>query len=197
MKKHRKILNLIFIFIILLLICYLISIKNNQNIFEDILFLKFFHNNKQQETKISDEQIQQYIFKVNYKNTDSKTINLLETVDKQTLINKTLAPGIEGRFQLILETNKNTKYNVTFQNKKPKPKNLMFECTDTKVQYDNIEKFNKQLTGLINKGEQKVINIHWFWNFENTTKGDKQDTIDSQNIKEYQFEVYVNGESVV
>ena len=197
MKKHRKILNLIFIFIILLLICYLISIKNNQNIFEDILFLKFFHNDKQQETKISDKQIQQYIFKVNYKNADSKTINLLETVDKQTLINKTLAPGIEGRFQLILETNKNTKYNITFQNKKPKPKNLMFECTDTKVQYDSLEKFNKQLTGSINKGKQKVINIHWFWNFENTTKGDKQDTIDSQNIKEYQFEVYVNGESVV
>lgn len=189
MKKHRKILNLIFIFIILLLICYLISIKNNQNIFEDILFLKFFHNDKQQETKISDKQIQQYIFKVNYKNANSKTINLLETVDKQTFINKTLAPGIEGRFQLILETNKNTNYNITFQNKKPKPKNLMFECTDTKVQYDNLEKFNKQLTGSINKGKQKVINIHWFWNFENTTKGDKQDTIDSQNIKEYQFEV--------
>lgn len=195
MKKHRKILNLIFIFIILLLICYLISIKNNQNIFEDILFLKFFHNDKQQE--ISDEQIQQYLFKVDYKNSDSKTINLLETVDKQTLINKTLAPGIEGRFQLILETNKNTNYNVIFQNKNQKPKNLMFECTDTKIQYDNLEKFNKQLIGSINKGEQKVINIHWFWNFENTAKGDKQDTIDSQNIKEYQFEVYVNGESVV
>lgn len=201
MKKHRK-LYIIMSLIILMLASYMFFKKNiYQNSYDDILFFKIFQNPNEQEQIIKqtkkEQEGKQYIFKMNCKNTDFKNIDLIKTINRKTLVNEKIAPGIEGEFQIILEANEDTNYQIVFQSKNEKPKNLKFENVETKIQKDNLEDLNADLTGKINKNEKKTITIHWSWQYENTEKENQQDTLDSKNIQKYEFTIYANGQSVI
>lgn len=199
MKKHKKIIHIVIVLIMLVLIGYIFSKRSGyQNLYDDILFLNFFKKqNEEIETSTQAEEQKQYIFTLDCKNTHFRNIDLVETIDNKTLVNEKIAPGVEGEFQIVLEANEDTNYNVIFQSKNSKPKNLKFENIETNTQKEYLEELNPELTGTLNKDEKKVITIHWFWQYENTEEENQQDTLDSQNIQAYEFLIYANGQSVI
>ncbi len=193
MKKYKKIIYIV-VFVALILLSYvLLPKKNYKHLYDDVLFLNFFQKEKSEKNKNDKKQ---YIFRIDCKNMNFKNINLLDTINDKTLVDEKIAPGTEGEFQILLEANEDTNYYITFQSKNSKPKNLKFENTETNTQVENIEDLNTELKGRINKNEEKIINIHWYWQYENTEEEDQQDTLDSK-IKEYEFIIYANGQSVI
>ena len=73
-----------------------------------------------------------YVFNVSYKNIDFKNIKLIDTFDEDTLINKKIAPGTYGKFQILLQTNEKTNYQIKFEDENDKPKNLIFRLNEKK-----------------------------------------------------------------
>lgn len=200
MKKHCKIIYIIETLIILLLLIYIIFRTNiYKNLYDDILFLNSIQK-KEIEDEVVDEKSRniqnQYVFKLDCKNTEFKDVNLLETIDNKTKVNEKIAPGTEGRFQIIIEANQDSNYSIEFQSKNSKPQNLLFENEETKIKRESLEELNSELNGKINKNEKKLITIHWIWQYENTEEKNKQDTIDSENIRNYEFTIYAIGKSI-
>ena len=199
MKKHKKIIYIVLVLIMLVLIGNIFSKRSGyQNLYDDILFLNFFKKqNEEIEISTQAKEQKQYIFTLDCKNTYFRNIDLLETIDNKTLVNEKIAPGVEGEFQIVLEANEETNYNVIFQSKNSKPKNLKFENVETNTQKEYLEELNPELIGTLSKDEKKVITIHWSWQYENTEEENQQDTLDSQNIQTYEFLIYANGQSVI
>ena len=86
--------------ILCILIIFLFLTKKNQNsqFQEELIFFKLFSSGSEesQNTLLSKNQIQQlnetYNFNVSYKNIDFKNIYLTDTIRKDTLIHKKIAP---------------------------------------------------------------------------------------------------------
>ena len=150
-----------------------------------------------------DEDHKIYKFKVNYKNMDFKSIDLSETMDKETMIYEKIAPGTRGNFNILLDSNQNLKYKIEFNSINKKPSNLNFRALkngEILGEANTLEELSEKLTGYINKDEKIDITINWYWNFENEQGQeytDIQDTKDSENIKRYQFGVYALGEEIL
>ena len=146
------------------------------------------------------ELINNDVLKVDLKNIDIKQIDLMKTVDKNTCLNKKIAPGTSGNFNILLETNKDSKYKIYFQSVNEKPQNLYFKAIkDGKeiAKTQTLEELSEKLDGNIAKKEKIKINIQWYWNFENNkANSDIQDTEDSKKIKRYQFNLYALGEEI-
>lgn len=188
----KKIL-IILLYIIILFNLLLILNKNfSTNTSDDFIFIKKIRNiNKQEEIE------NQYKFDIKYKNIDFKSINLASTTNKKTLVDEKIAPGTNGKFDIILNSNFNLKYIVNFKDINEKPKNLKFKIYVNDIflsQKDSLE----TLTGTINKNQTIKITVDWYWNYENENEKDiNQDTIDSKNIREYKFDIYTLGEELV
>ena len=146
------------------------------------------------------ELINNDVLKVDLKNIDIKQIDLMKTVDKNTCLNKKIAPGTSGNFNILLDTNKDSKYKIYFQSVNEKPQNLYFKAIkDGKeiAKTQTLEELSEKLDGNIVKKEKIKINIQWYWNFENNkANSDIQDTEDSKKIKRYQFNLYALGEEI-
>ena len=201
MKSKIKILkSLIILFLIVITI---IIFNSNIGLFKscDFMFWNIFRkkNNKQNDIYNTTNQ-QSYIFNVDLKNIDIKSVNLIETVDKNTCINEKIAPGTSGNFSIYLQSNKNSKYKINFKSVNEKPQNLYFKALKNKkeiAESETLEKLSEKLDGVINKKEKIKIDIQWYWNFENGKEStDIQDTQDSKKIRKYQFDVYVFGEEI-
>ena len=169
--------------------------------FDDILFIKTFQKNqdnieKKDKVKRNELDIMQYMFVVSLKNADFNQVNLTETINTKTLINEKIAPGLEGMFDIVLYANESKKYNIKFESLTAKPKNLRFQEMNTKAEAKTLEELEKSLVGNIEKDEQKVISVRWYWPYDESKKEDKQDTIDSLSIEKYFFNIYVTGEAI-
>lgn len=176
-EDRRKILTLILIFSVILIFIYKIAQDKNLNPQQDIIFFKLFNSNY---SKKDDEKSKQYKIKINKENTYYKTIlNLLQTVDKTTMVNEKIKPGVKGKFYIILSSNKDLKYEIQILDKNSKPKNFNF----------NI----KQAKGLILLGEIKKIPIEWEWIYESDENQDIQDTKDGENLRKYEFQICTIG----
>ena len=206
MKK----LKIIIVFIICLIIFYFLfnNIKNKDYKFQDdIIFFKSFsseEDKKNSQTKINNQNENlsnslnkiektpmKYVFNVSYKNIDFKNIKLIDTFDEDTLINKKIAPGTYGKFQILLQTNEKTNYQIKFEDENDKPKNLIFRLNEKDKKYESLKDMEKELTGEITK--DKEIVIYWQWEYENNKNDNIQDTKDGENIKNYNFTIYVIG----
>lgn len=205
-KKKTKIFNLILIIVLIILFIKILFLKNlsNKASLDDYLFLKLLSNgsiskeeSKHIEKVSNDKEIK---FKIDYKNIDFKTIDLSETIDKNTLIYEKIAPGTSGKFNILLDSNKHLKYKIQFNSINQKPKNLKFQALkDEKVigESSKLEELAKKLTGYIKENEKINITIKWYWNFENDSEEDNiQDTKDAENIKTYQFDILAYGEEL-
>ena len=190
--------------ILLISITIIIILNSNIKLFQsdDYIFLKIFQkiNNENKIDYDNTEIEENYIFKVDLKNIDIKQIDLMKTVDKNTCLNKKIAPGTSGNFNILLETNKDSKYKIYFQSVNEKPQNLYFKAIkDGKeiAKTQTLEELSEKLDGNIAKKEKIKINIQWYWNFENNkANSDIQDTEDSKKIKRYQFNLYALGEEI-
>lgn len=217
MKKRKKIIFkfiLILILIILFLkIFFLKELSNIQKI-DDFLFLKLFsnggslskvtQNGGDYSIRVEDDKYQKvYNFKIDYKNMDFKSVDLAETIDKETLVYEKIAPGTSGSFNILLDSNQSLKYKIEFNSINEKPHNLNFRALKNEEmlgEANTLEELSEKLTGYINQNEKINITINWYWNFENKQNQeytDIQDTKDSENIKKYQFNVYALGEEVL
>ncbi len=201
MKRNKKFIT---IFLIIIIVFIFILVRKNVGFalnFDDILFLKTFQKNqdnieKKDKVKRNELDIMQYMFVVSLKNVDFNQVNLTETINTKTLINEKIAPGLEGMFDIVLYANESTKYNIKFESLTAKPKNLRFQEMNTKAEAKTLEELEKSLVGDIEKDEQKVISVRWYWPYDESEKEDKQDTIDSLSIEKYFFNIYVTGEAI-
>ena len=202
LNNKAKILKLLIIFLVIITI--IIILNSNIKLFQsdDYIFLKIFQktNNENKIDYDNTESEENYIFKVDLKNIDIKQIDLVKTVNKTTCLNKKIAPGTSGNFNILLETNKDSKYKIYFQSVNEKPQNLYFKAIkDGKeiAKTQTLEELSEKLDGNIAKKEKIKINIQWYWDFENNkTNSDIQDTEDSKKIKRYQFNLYALGEEI-
>jgi hypothetical protein len=207
MKNKRKIIfKLILILILIILFIKIFFLKGLINVekIDDFLFLKLFSNGVYQKNSTQDDKYKKiYEFKINYKNLDFKSLNLSDTIDKNTLIYEKIAPGTSGSFDILLYSNQNLKYRIEFDSINKKPKNLKFKAFksgEILEESNTLESLSKKLTGDINQNEKINITINWYWNYEDKENGedtDIQDTKDCENIKSYKFNVYAFGEEII
>lgn len=207
MKSKKKIIfKLILILILIILFIIIFFSKNSMNIdkFDDFLFIKIFSNGISQTNNIENNKNEKiYNFKISYKNLDFKSLNLVDTIDKNTLIYEKIAPGTSGSFNILLYSNQNLKYRIEFRSINDKPKNLKFMALKNNQileETNTLEELSRRLVGYINKDENINITIKWYWNYEdkkNEEATDIQDTKDSEKIKKYQFDVYALGEEII
>lgn len=201
MRKRQNNLKILLIILVLCIIIFMLVSKKEmyKDLYDDILFIRSQFSNKiQQEDTVfysQKGQIEQYNFQIQYKNTDfHHQVNLEKTIQKETLVEEKIAPGVEGSFQIIVEANQDSIYKIHFDSKNEKPQNLLFEDVASGICKNTLEELEQTLTGTIQKGETKVITIHWYWPYENKRQDDLQDTKDSKNIQSYQFEIRAYGE---
>ena len=195
MKKKTKIKMLILIIFFILLILYQFQKKDFA---EDFIFFKLFSLSKQNQINTNDneKQIYKYYFDFSNKNEISKNISLLETIDQKKLINKKIAPGTEGEFELILQANKDVNYQIEFTSQNVKPQNLTFSIKGKDQKYQRIEELTQELQGNIYKNESKKIIIQWIWDYETDIEQDVQDTKDGTTLKDYRFYINAIGKEV-
>lgn len=215
-KKKKTILKLILILILIILFLKIFFLKGLSNVqkIDDFLFLKLFSNgvslskdtqsSEYYSLKTEDSKFQKvYNFKIDYKNMDFKSIDLADTIDRETLIYEKIAPGTSGSFNILLESNQNLSYKIEFNSVNEKPQNLNFRALkDEEIlgETNTLEELSEKLTGYINQNEKINITINWYWNFEseeNRESTDIQDTKDAENIKSYQFNVCALGEEII
>lgn len=183
-KKNKKNIKKFIVIIIFVLVVIFVSVNNfiQNKKCDDIIFLKF----------LSDRKIpnKEYLFNVSYKDTQIKTIDLSEKI----------FPGSNGNFDIILESNKKSKYIIKFKSTTDKPNNLKFKAIINSkfvAEENTLEELSKKLEGYIDNDETIKITIYWLWEYNHQTlEEDIQDTKDAQYIKNYQFDLYVTGEEI-
>ncbi len=199
MKKRKKELILLIIVVLILIIFLFPKNKNPNNQFqEDLLFFKLFSSNQEskqptrlsKKTKNTNQVI--YDFQVSYKNIDFKNINLNETIKQDTLIQEKIAPGTQGEFEILLQSNTKMNYQIKFKSTNEKPKNLNFRIKGKDRKYNQLEDMEQELQGEITKN--KKFTIEWKWDYEENDIQNFQDTEDGQKIKQYNFTIYTIGE---
>ena len=80
---------------------------------------------------------------------------------------------------------------MKIESKNDKPKNLNFKIEGKDKKYNSLEEMENELQGQITKN--KSIIIDWEWKYENNTNENMQDTKDGENLKKYNFTIYVTG----
>ena len=205
-NKKKVILKLVIILFLMFLfikIFILNSFSNSKNM-DDFLFLKLISKNisyLENDENIKNSKV--YEFKISYKDMNFKTIDLSKTVNKDTLLYEKIAPGTNGEFYILLDSNQDLKYKVEFNSINEKPYNLKFRALNDKQilgESSTLDELSEKLEGTIKKNKKINIKIEWYWDFENKEyeeSTDIQDTKDSENIRKYQFLVYAFGEEIL
>lgn len=195
-KKFRK-KNLIQILLIFLLVSVLLisyaKRESKFNLYDDFLFFKFFNQIQNSENQ-STEKINKYFFSVEYKNTTFQTASLLNTVNEKTLVNRKIAPGCSGEFQIIMVSNYKISYRIKFENMNQKPENLKFKIKDSNNDSNSLNELEKNLVGKLEAKKEKEISLQWKWEYEIGNIENMKDTADGKNISNYNFKIYVIGE---
>lgn len=105
--------------------------------------------------------------------------------------------GVKGTFEIKIKSNQKCLYQIIFESKNKKPVNLKFRNKETGIEKTSLEELGKELSGEIDKKEEKILTINWYWNYENGEQGNKQDTKDAQTISNYQFDIKVIGKGEI
>ena len=201
-KKIFKYLSILFLIFLFIKIFFLKNLYNAQTI-EDIIFFKLLSDgNFNKGLTISNNLSQkQYQFKIKYKDMNFKSINLNETINKDTLIYEKIAPGSSGSFNILLDSNQDLNYKVQFFSLNEKPKNLNFIALKNGrfiISSNTLEELSYSLSGYISKNQKIKITINWYWDYENNNQEqDIQDTKDAENIKTYKFNICTVGEEII
>lgn len=199
-KKNKKTISLIIVILIVIILIFCILQKSN--FFQDnLIFFKILNsgniNKNSQNDPIFYNSIVEYkeqnnplFFYVTYNKTKFKSINLMDTIDKKTLIKEKIAPGTEGHFEIVLISNKDINYKIIFENLNEKPQNLVFSIKGSDKEYYNLNELQKDLIGNLEKNKVKRIDVNWRWTYENNLVNNLQDTKDGINLDMYKFNIY-------
>lgn len=152
-------------------------------------------------------EIANWVFKVNGTDEVVRNVNLLSTYNNETLVDKRVAPGTNGFFNIVIDAGDSevgVDYVVEFLNESKKPQNLVF--TYEGVEYNSIQDLEENLSGTINANDEdrtREISIYWDWKYEtgdNENEINENDIIDTNDAKElenYTFDVLVRGTQVM
>lgn len=202
--KNKKKKILILILIILLIIGIYYFLKNDDNFFkDDIIFFKNFYSSinntkENKDTNENDSSSDNYnIIKISTKKQTTKEMTLFSNLEDQMNWNKIIYPGTKGEFSIKLYGQENLNYQIIFQSKNQKPKNLVFNEKGRDNYYVTLEDLGETLNGNIKKGEVKEVSIEWQWKYETNESGDMQDTKDGNELKEYNFLIIARGEEKI
>jgi len=202
-EKYKKISKFILILILLILFVKIFFLKNlsNAQTIDDIIFLKLLSNgNFETTSNANTTEKREYKFKINYSNMDFKSVDLSQTVNKDTLVYEKIAPGTNGSFSILLDTNHSLNYKILFFSLNEKPKNLNFIALKNDrflATADTLEELSNSLSGFIERNQKINITINWYWDYEkNSEESDIQDTNDAENIRRYQFNICTIGEEI-
>lgn len=157
-------------------------------------------------TKIDGEgnaEIARWSFRANNTSTVMEKIQLNNVYNTNILKNKTIAPGTNGSFDIILDAtgaDVAIDYAVTFDNLVNKPTNMKF--TYSNKTSDTLKGLEDVLKGRIalNDARTKTLTIKWSWDYQTGTtaeekaNNDKIDTNDSG--KDFSFDIKVTGTQV-
>ncbi len=207
-KNKSKKKKIIIILIILLIILIWFLSKGNLNFFnDDIIFFKNFYssqgigenNNENEENQ--NNQIynsnSDNVFIISTKKSETRETSLFSNISNETNWNRIIYPGTKGEFSIQLYGQENLNYQIIFQSKNQKPKNLVFNEKGRDNYYETLEALGETLTGNIEKGEMKEITIEWQWQYETNENGNMQDTKDGNELKEYNFLIIARGEEKI
>ncbi len=157
-------------------------------------------------TKIDGEgnaKIARWSFRANNTSTVMEKIQLNNVYNTNILKNKTIAPGTNGSFDIILDAtgaDVAIDYAVTFDNLVNKPTNMKFTYGNkTSGTLKGLEDVLKGRIAL-NDARTKTLTIKWSWDYQTGTtaeekaNNDKIDTNDSG--KDFSFDIKVTGTQV-
>lgn len=206
-NKNKKKKIIIALIILLIMLIWFLS-KSNLNFFkDDIIFFKNFYSsqgeskNNRQNDENQNSQIynsnSDNVFKISTKKSETRETSLFSNISNETNWNRIIYPGTKGEFSIQLYGQENLNYQIIFQSKNEKPKNLVFNEKGRDSYYETLEALGETLKGNIEKGEMKEITIEWQWQYEKNENGDIQDTKDGNELKEYNFLIIARGEEKI
>lgn len=148
-------------------------------------------------------EIARWSFKANDTSTVMEKIQLNNVYNTNILKNKTIAPGTNGSFDIILDAtgaDVAIDYAVTFDNLVNKPTNMKFTYGDKTS--DTLKGLEDVLKGRIalNDARTKTLTIKWSWDYqtgnndEEIKRNDKIDTNDAG--KDFAFDIRITGTQV-
>ena len=199
-KRNKKIISLIIVILIVIILIFCILQKSN--FFQDnLIFFKILNSSNINENSQNDnifynniaeykEQNNPLFFYVTYNETKFKSINLLDTIDKKTLVKEKIAPGTKGHFEIVLISNRDINYKIIFENLNEKPQNLVFSIKGSDREYNNLNELQQELIGNLEKNKVKRIDVNWRWKYENNLADNLQDTKDGTSLDMYKFNIY-------
>lgn len=147
-------------------------------------------------------EVAKWSFKIEKSGTQTKTVKLIDPVNKAYLTSGKIAPGTDGTIVITLDgtgTEVDIEYSLKFANEQNKPTNLKF--TYNGVKYNSLSEI-KNLKGIIKYNEQtlkKDIIITWIWEYETGNTADEIatndaiDTKDANNNTQYTFDIIATG----
>lgn len=145
--------------------------------------------------------IAKWSFKVGKENEEIENIKLVNTVNKDTLVNGKIAPGTSGQFFINLDATGSevgVDYEVKFSNEKNKPTNITFSYSGQKYHSLSEIKDIKGTIGLDDGNKSRRIQILWYWEYETGTgeeinENDILDTQEAIDNLDYTFDVSIIG----
>ena len=137
-------------------------------------------------TKIDGEgnaKIARWSFRANNTSTVMEKIQLNNVYNTNILKNKTIAPGTNGSFDIILDAtgaDVAIDYAVTFDNLVNKPTNMKF--TYGNKTSDTLKGLEDVLKGRIalNDARTKTLTIKWSWDYQTGTTTEETQNTDSE-----------------
>ena len=157
-------------------------------------------------TKIDGEgnaEIARWSFRANNTSTVMEKIQLNNVYNTNILKNKTIAPGTNGSFDIVLDAtgaDVAIDYAVTFDNLVNKPTNLKFTYDGTTK--SSLEELEDLLKGRITLDDSrtKTLTIYWSWDYQTGTTDEEKsnnDSIDTNDSgKDFSFDMTITGTQV-
>ena len=143
-----------------------------------------------------------WAFKMTKNETETKNVELINTVNKSTLVNGKIAPGTSGLIELKIDATGaevGMDYAINFANEKNKPQNIVFTYNDNT--YKSLSEID-DITGNIpyyDAEKFEIVLIEWKWEYETgNTKdlisyNDEIDTQDGIALLNYTFDIIATG----
>ncbi len=177
-NNRKKLLKLILIFIIILGVMFKIAQSKRTFYQEDLIFFKLFGIGSEQ-SKNKNKEENEYKIKVTKGENNYQEINLLQSIDRKTLVKEKIAPGTKGYFYVFLSSNNDIDYEIEILSKNRSPKNFRFEISEKE--------------GSLEENKVKKVKIDWEWPYEINEEANLKDTKDGRNIETYIFEICTIG----
>lgn len=141
-------------------------------------------------------------FKMTKNGSETKNVELKNTVTKATLVNGKIAPGTEGVIELKIDATGaevGMDYAINFENEKNKPQNIVFTYNGNT--YKSLSEMDNIIGNIRYSDAErfKIVSINWKWEYETgDTKdlilyNDQIDTQDGMALLNYTFDIIATG----